>query len=81
MKAWLGLLPSGTQIAVIGLVFALVTGGYFAWQAHERSIGAGKVVAADQKATAKTQKRIDDAEARAPRTPADVSKRMRDGTF
>ena len=40
---------------------------------------AGKVE--DLKATTITQERIDDADAHGPRTPDDVGKRLRDGSF
>lgn len=67
-----------------GLVLLAVLGGLIAagviYTKGEHK-GEATVKAADQKATIKTQKRIDDAESRAPRTPADVSKRLRDGSF
>jgi hypothetical protein len=49
MKALLSLVPSWVPFAAIGLVLALLKGGYFMWQAHQRSIGASGVVQADQK--------------------------------
>lgn len=46
----LSLIPLPWKIgAAIGLVVALA-GAYFGWAYHERSLGAAKVIAADQKA-------------------------------
>lgn len=48
-----------------------------------RAFGAGRAAekAAQQERTIETQRRIQDADARGPRTADDVDKRLRDGSF
>jgi hypothetical protein len=48
----LKLLPSWVPLALGGLLIAGLIAGYFGWQAHQREIGAQKVIAADAKAVA-----------------------------
>lgn len=44
------LLPSWVPLALGGVILAGVVGGYFAWQHHERMIGAAAIEASNQKA-------------------------------
>lgn len=46
------LLPSWVPLALGALLAAGLVGAYFAWQDHERTLGAAKVEAADAKAVA-----------------------------
>lgn len=71
-----------TLYAICGVaVAAVVIGGIFAIYHKGEKAGAADVTVKVQKKTQETQQRINDAESKAPRTPHDVSKRMRDGTF
>jgi hypothetical protein len=66
-------------IALLAVVGAL---GYSAFVYHKgESAGGAAVTAKVQQKTIQTQRKIDDAEAHGPRTPHDVSRRMRDGSF
>lgn len=49
----LKLLPSWVPLALGALLIAGLVGGYFAWAAHQRAIGAAAVEVADAKAIAK----------------------------
>ena len=65
-KVGLALIAATAAVVILLLVF------------HKGEL-AGKVD--DLKATAKTQERINDADAHGPRTSGDVDKRLRDGSF
>lgn len=75
MTAILSFLTSKAGLALIGAAAAVLL-MLFVFHKGEQ---AGK--ADDLKATTDTQRRIDDADARGPRTSDDVDKRLRDGKF
>lgn len=49
----LALIPTAWKIGGIAFLAALLVGGYFAWAAHQRALGAAAVEIADAKAIAK----------------------------
>lgn len=68
-------LTSRVGIALAGVTAALIA---VVWLLHEGGeIQKGK----DAKATTETQKRIDDADAKGPRTSDDVDRRLKEGKF
>lgn len=68
-------LTSRAGIALAAVIAALAA---VVWLLHEGGeIQKGK----DAKATTETQRRIDDADARGPRTFDDADKRLKDGRF
>jgi hypothetical protein len=71
----LAFITSKTGLALIGAA-AIVLLLMFVFHKGEQ---AGK--ADDLKTTVETQKRIDDADAKGPRTSGDVDKRLKDGRF
>lgn len=72
MGALLALVPLPWKIGgAIGLIVVLA-GAYFGWQAHERSLGAAKVIAADTKAV--TDQQAKDAALSAKETAATKAK-------
>lgn len=48
----LSLIPTAWKIGGAVLLVAVVVGGYFAWSAHQRALGAAAVEIADAKAVA-----------------------------
>lgn len=49
----MALIPTAWKIGGAIFLIALLTGGYFAWAAHQRALGAAAVELADAKAIAK----------------------------
>ena len=71
----------GTRFGLAAIV-AVVAVGAILWIYEEGKEAGGDAVRADSiEKTIETQRRIDDAEARGPRTPDDVDQRLRDGKF
>lgn len=79
MSAAIAFLTSKAGLALIVVVVA--AGGAF-W-IYEEGKGSGKTeVRVEQlEKTNETQRKIEDADARGPRTPDDVDRRLRDGSF
>lgn len=48
----MALIPAAWKIGGVLLLLTLVVGGYFAWAAHQRALGAAAVEIADAKAVA-----------------------------
>jgi hypothetical protein len=67
-------------IAAGAVLLAILAGVWFIYHKGETSGGAAVTVKVQQR-TIEVQRKITDAEDRAPRTPRDVSKRLRDGSF
>lgn len=53
----MALIPTAWKIGGAALLVALVVGGYFAWAAHQRALGAAAVEVADAKAFAKQKEK------------------------
>lgn len=64
----LNIIPLWMKAAAVAFVLSVVIGGFFAWRAHERAIGAAAVEAADAKALAEREKK-----------DADLNRRLLEG--
>jgi len=73
------LLTSKLGIASLAVVAVLVAVGVIYFQG--RSAGESAIRVEQLERTNETQRKIDDADARGPRTPGDVDQRLRDGRF
>lgn len=67
-------------LAVIGLLMMLAA-AFFYFRHSERDVGRAEEKAKQTEQVNTIQKRIDDAAANGPRTPGDVNKRLRGGSF
>ena len=72
-------LTSKLGIASLAVVAVLVAVGVIYFQG--RSAGGSAIRVEQLERTNETQRKIDDADARGPRTPGDVDQRLRDGRF
>jgi hypothetical protein len=72
-------LTSKLGIALLAVVALLVVVGVIYFQS--RNAGGSAVRVEQLERTNETQRKIDDADARGPRTPGDVDQRLRDGRF